>query len=97
MFQKKVINNHKNDRNGPKIINITDQQLNGILWKGLNGYLITSNNNEIYKDSSGFSKMFKNEFNNHIPYDLRKCISSLAIHEGNADKIKELEHNQGIP
>ena len=39
--------------------------------------------------------MFKNNFENHNPYDLRKCISSLAIHEGDADKIKELEHNQG--
>jgi len=39
--------------------------------------------------------MFKNNFDNHNPYDLRKCISSLAIHEGNSDKIKELENNQG--
>ena len=93
--KKIVINNHKNDRKGPKIINITDQKLNGILWKGLDKYLITNHNNEIYTCSSSFSKMFKNKFNNHNPYDLRKCISSLAIHEGDADKIKQLEHNQG--
>ena len=29
--KKIVINNHKNDRKGPKIIDITDQKLNGIL------------------------------------------------------------------
>jgi integrase len=46
--KKIVINNHKNDRKGPKIINITDNKLNGILWKGLNQYLITNHNNEIY-------------------------------------------------
>jgi len=93
--KKIVINNPKNDKNGPKIIDITDKQLNCILWKGLNQYLITSHNNEIYKDSSGFSKMFMNRFNNHNPYDLRKCISSKAIHEGNTERIKELERNQG--
>ena len=92
--KKIVINNHKNDKNGPKIIDITDNKLNGILWKGLNKYLITSHNNEIYKDSSGFSKMFKNRFNNHNPYDLRKCISSKAIHQGNTERIKELERTR---
>jgi hypothetical protein len=69
--KKIVINNHKNDRKGPKIINITDNKLNGILWKGLNQYLITNHNNEIYTCNSGFSKMFKNNFDNHNPYDLR--------------------------
>jgi len=55
VVSKKIfINNHKNDRNGPKIINITDNKLNGILWKGLNKYLITNNNNDIYKYSSVF-------------------------------------------
>jgi len=33
--KKIVINNHKNDRKGPKIIDITDNKLNGILCKGL--------------------------------------------------------------
>jgi len=84
--KKIVINNHKNDR-----------KLNGILWKGLDKYLITNHNNEIYTCSSSFLKMFKNNFDNHNPYDLRKCISSLAIHEGDADKINQLEHNQGHP
>jgi len=93
--KKIVINNHKNDRNGPKIIDITDKQLSCILWKGLNKYLITSQNGEIYKDSSGFSKLFSKTFNNHTPYDLRKCISSKAIHDGDTERIKELEHNQG--
>ena len=78
-----VINIHKNDRNGPKIIEITDTQLNCILWKGLN------------KDSSGFSKLFSKTFNNHNSYDLRKCISSKAIHDGDTERIKELKHNQG--
>ncbi len=65
------------------------------MWKGLNKYLITSQNGEIYKDSSGFSKLFSKTFNNHTPYDLRKCISSKAIHDGDTERIKELEHNQG--
>ena len=33
--KKIVINNHKNDRNGQKVIDITDNNLNCILWKGL--------------------------------------------------------------
>ena len=33
--KKIVINTHKNDRNGPKIIDITDKHLSCILWKGL--------------------------------------------------------------
>jgi len=93
--KKIVINNHKNDRNGPKIIDITDKQLNCILWKGLNKYLITSQNGEIYKDSSAFTKLFSKRFNKYTPYDLRKCISSKAIHDGDTERIKMLEHNQG--
>ena len=70
--KKIVINNHKNDRKGPKIINITDQKLNGILWKGLDKYLITNHNNEVYTCSSSFSKMFKNNFDNHNPEEQPK-------------------------
>jgi len=93
--KKIVINDHKNDKNGNKVIYITDDKLNDILSKGLNHHLVTTQNGELYASSSSFSKMFKSRFNNYNPYDLRKCISSLAIHEGNAEKIKMLEYNQG--
>jgi len=93
--KKIVINNHKNDKKGCKVIDIADDELNGILCKGLNHHLITNHSGELYTSSSSFSKMFKSRFNNYNPYDLRKCISSLAIHEGNAEKIKMLERNQG--
>ena len=87
MAKKIVINNHKNDKNGSKVIDITDDKLNQ--------YLVTTQNGELYASSSSFSKMFKSRFNNYNPYDLRKCISSLAIHEGDPEKIKMLEYNQG--
>ena len=90
-----VINNHKNDKKGRKVIDITDDKLNDILCKRLNQYLVTTQNGELYASSSSFSKMFKSRFNNYNPYDLRKCISSLAIHEGVPEKIKMLEYNQG--
>ena len=90
-----VINNHKNDKKGRKVIDITDDKLNDILCKGLNQYLVTNQNGELYASSSSFSKMFKSRFNDYNPYDLRKCISSLAIHEGDPEKIKMLEYNQG--
>ena len=95
MTKKIVINNHKNDKNGNKVIDISDDKLNDILFKGLNNYLVTTQNGELYASSSSFSKMFKSRFNNYNPYDLRKCISSLAIHEGDTEKIKMLEYNQG--
>jgi len=90
-----VINNHKNDKKGRKVIDITDDKLNDILCKRLNQYLVTTQNGELYASSSSFSKMFKSRFNNYNPYDLRKCISSLAIHEGDTEKINMLEYNQG--
>ena len=93
--KKIVINNHKNDKKGQKVIDITDDKLNDILSKGLNQYLVTNQNGELYASSSSFSKMFKSRFNDYTPYDLRKCISSLAIHEGDPEKIKMLERNQG--
>ena len=93
--KKIVINNHKNDKKGQKMIDITDVKLNDILSKGLNQYLVTNQNGELYASSSSFSKMFKSRFNDYTPYDLRKCISSLAIHEGDPEKIKMLERNQG--
>ena len=77
------------------MIDITDDKLNDILSRGLNSYLITNHSGEIYTSSSSFSKIFKNRFNDYNPYDLRKCISSLAIHEGNTEKINMLERNQG--
>jgi len=93
--KKMIIHNHKNDRKGTKVIDITDDTLNDILSRGLNNYLITNHSGEVYTSSSSFSKMFKSRFNDYNPYDLRKCISSLAIHEGDAEKIKMLEYNQG--
>ena len=56
---------------------------------------MTNQNGELYKSSSSFGKMFKSRFNDYNPYDLRKCISSLAIHEGKTEKINMLERNQG--
>jgi hypothetical protein len=99
--RKIVINNHKNDKKGKKIIDITDDKLNEVLFGGfqfhecLPSYIITNQNGELYSSSSSFSKMFKSRFNDYNPYDLRKCISSLAIHEGNTEKINMLEYNQG--
>jgi len=90
-----VINNHKNDKKGKKVIDITDDKLNDILCKGLNNHLVTNQHGELYASSSSFGKMFKSTFNDYNPYDLRKCISSLAISEGNTEKIKMLEYNQG--
>jgi len=43
-----VINNHKNDRKGTKVIDITDDKLNDILCKGLNNHLVTNQNGEMY-------------------------------------------------
>jgi AraC-like DNA-binding protein len=93
--KKIIIHNHKNDKKGTKVIDITDDKLNDILSRGLNNYLITNHSGEVYTSSSSFSKMFKSRFNDYNPYDLRKCISSLAIHEGDPEKINMLEHNQG--
>jgi len=93
--KKIVINNHKNDRKGTKVIDITDDKLNEILCKGLNNHLVTNQNGDLYSSSSSFGKMFKSRFNDYNPYDLRKCVSSLAIHEGNTEKINMLEYNQG--
>ena len=64
-----IINKHKNDRQGPKVIDIKDEQLRRTLRQGLNGYLISNSKNKLY-----------------TPYDLRKCISSKAIHEGDTEK-----------
>ena len=88
--KKMIIHNHKNDRKGTKVIDITDDTLNDILSRGLNNYLITNHSGEVYTSSSSFSKMFKSRFNDYNPYNLRKCISSLAIHEGDPEKIQTL-------
>jgi integrase len=61
--KKIIIHNHKNDRKGTKVIDITDDTLNDVLCKGLNSYLITNHSGEVYTSSSSFSKMFKNRFN----------------------------------
>ena len=90
-----VIHHHKNDRKGTKTIDISeDKKLVGILIKGLNRYIITNQNDELYQSSSAFTKMFKSQFDDYTPYDLRKAISSRCIAEGNVDEIKKLEHNQ---
>jgi len=93
--KKIVINNHKNDKKGRKVIDIIDDKLNDILCKGLNNHLVTTQNGDLYSSSSSFSKMFKSRFNDYNPYDLRKFISSLAIHESDPEKNKMLERNQG--
>ena len=91
-----VIHHHKNDRKGTKTIDISeDKKLVGILRKGLNRYIITNQNDELYQSSSAFTKMFKSQFNDYTPYDLRKAISSNCIAEGNVDEIKKLENHQG--
>ena len=90
-----VINKHKNDRQGPKRIEIKDKYLMSILHKRIDKYLISNSKNELYKDSSAFTKLFSKRFNNYTPYDLWKCISSKAIHEEDTEVIKMLEYNQG--
>jgi hypothetical protein len=90
-----VINKHKNDRQVPKRIEIKDKYLMSILHNRINKYLISKSKNELYKDNSAFTKLFSKRFNNYTPYDLRKCISSKAIHDGDTEKIKMLEYNQG--
>ena len=89
-----VINNHKNDRKGKKIIQI-DDELVECLRKGLGRYLILNNNDKLYQSSSAFTKMFKKEFDDYTPYDLRRAISSRYIEQNDIEKIKKLEHNQG--
>jgi len=61
----------------------------------LGNYLILNQNGELYQSSSAFTKMFKNEFDDYTPYDLRKAISSTYIAEGDIEENKKLEHNQG--
>jgi len=92
--KKIVINNHKNNKKGSKIIDITDKQLLKVLRLGLNNYLITDTDGNVYKSTSAFSKFFHTKFN-YNPYDLRKAITSKCISEADIDKIKQLEHNQG--
>jgi integrase len=89
-----VINHHKNDRKGKKVIQI-DDELVECLRKGLGKYLVWNQSDKLYQSSSAFTKMFKNEFNDYTPYDLRRAVSSRYIERGNVDEIKKLEHNQG--
>ena len=89
-----VIHHHKNDRKGKKVIDI-DDELVECLRKGLGSYLVTNQSDKLYQSSSAFTKMFKTYFNDYTPYDLRKAISSKCIAQGDIEKIKTLEHNQG--
>jgi len=90
-----VINNHKNDRKGKKVIDISsDKKLLGILRKGIGRFLVTTQQGELYQSSSAFSKVFMKYFEHNV-YDLRKAISSKCIAEGNIEEIKKLEHVQG--
>jgi hypothetical protein len=88
-----VIHHHKNDRKGKKVIQI-DDELVECLRKGLGKYLVTNKSDELYQSSSAFTKMFKKEFNDYTPYDLRRAVSSSYIAENDIEKIKKLEHNQ---
>jgi len=89
-----VINNHKNDRKGKKVIDINDNKLLGILRKGIGRFLVTTQQGELYQSSSAFSKVFMKYFEHNV-YDLRKAISSKCVSEGNIEEIKKLEHVQG--
>jgi integrase len=89
-----VINHHKNDRKGKKIIDIEDELVER-LRKGLSRYLVTNQSDKLYQSSSAFTEAFKTEFNDYTPYDLRRAISSRYIERGNVNEIKKLEHNQG--
>jgi hypothetical protein len=89
-----VIHHHKNDRKGKKVIDIEDELVE-CLRKGLGRYLVTNQSDKLYQSSSAFTKAFKKEFNDYTPYCLRKAISSAYIAEGDIEKIKKLEHNQG--
>ena len=89
-----VIHHHKNDRKGTKVIDI-DDDLVECLRKGLGKYLVLNQIGALYQSSSAFTKAFKKEFNDYTPYDLRRAISSRYIAEGDVEKIKKLEHNQG--
>jgi len=89
-----VINHHKNDRKGKKVIQI-ENELVECLRKGLGRYLVTNQSDKLYQSSSAFTKMFKSCFNDYTPYCLRKAVSSAYIAEGDVEKIKTLEHNQG--
>jgi hypothetical protein len=57
--------------------------------------LVTNQSDKLYQSSSAFTKAFKTYFNDYTPYCLRKAISSAYIAEGDIEKIKTLEHNQG--
>jgi hypothetical protein len=61
----------------------------------LGRYLVTNQSDKLYQSSSAFTKAFKTYFNDYTPYCLRKAISSAYIAEGDIEKIKTLEHNQG--
>jgi len=89
-----VIHHHKNDRKGKKVIDINDELVE-CLRKGLGRYLVTNQSDKLYQSSSAFTKMFKKEFNDYTPYDLRRAISSRCIEQNNVNEIKKLEHNQG--
>ena len=89
-----VINIHKNDKKGPKIIELDDEFLKYIK-PGLDKYLICNKNGLLYKNSSSFAKFFKNTFSEYNVYDLRRAICSRTIEEGITSKIKKLEYIQG--
>ena len=91
--KKIVINNHKNDRKGSKIFDIDDEFIKFLKF-GLNDFLITTHEGDMYSSSSSFIKLFYKNFN-HTPYDLRRAISSNVIAEGNSEEIKNLEYIQG--
>jgi len=90
-----VIHHHKNDRKGKKVIQIENDELLECLRKGLGKYLVRNQSDKLYQSSSAFTKMFKKEFDDYTPYCLRKAISSAYIAEGDIEKNKILEHNQG--
>jgi len=77
------------------VIQIENDDLVECLRKGLGKYLVWNQSGALYQSSSAFTKAFKTYFNDYTPYDLRKAVSSAYIAEGDIEKIKKLEHNQG--
>ena len=73
---------------GPKVIELDDTFLKYIK-PGLDNYLISIKNGELYTTSSSFEKFFINTFSYNV-YDLRKAISFKIIAKGITRKLKKV-------
>jgi hypothetical protein len=70
----------------PVLIIELDDTFSKSIKPGLDKYLISNKNGELYKTSSSFAKFFTHIFSYNI-YDLRKEISTRSIAEGITRKI----------